>query len=115
MDDVVAVEIELEDGGRRYFVTWGRIQDALDQAPLRALVLSVASRFALGGTPLRARVCETLRQAADSDAAPYFYECLLIFARETIPFGEGYETWRRHRAAAMREGREIAYCGSPQE
>ena len=115
MEDVVAVEVELEDGGRRYFVTWGRIQDPVDQAPLRELVLSVASRFALGGAPVRAWVCETLRQAADSDAAPFFYECLLMFARETIPFGADYEAWRRQKAAAMSEGREIAYCGSPRD
>jgi hypothetical protein len=81
MEDVVAVEVELEDGARRYFLTWGRIQDAVDPGPLCALVLAVAPRFALGGTPAHARLCETLRQAAGSDAAPYFYECLLRFAR----------------------------------
>ena len=94
--------------------TWGRIQDAVDAAPLCELVLALAPRFALGDAPVRTRLCETLRQAADSDAAPYFYECLLAFARETIPFGEGYEVWRREKATAMSEGREIAYCGSPQ-
>jgi predicted Co/Zn/Cd cation transporter (cation efflux family) len=26
MDGVVAVEVELDEGGKRYFLTWGRIQ-----------------------------------------------------------------------------------------
>ena len=34
MDDVVAVELGLGDGEPRYFLTWGRIQNAVDPAPV---------------------------------------------------------------------------------
>lgn len=39
MDDVVAVEVTLADGGLRYFVTWGRIQQTVDPEPVCKLVL----------------------------------------------------------------------------
>src|SRR5262249_52096581 len=39
VDDVIAVRVTLADGGERYFLTWGRIQDVIDSAPVSALVL----------------------------------------------------------------------------
>lgn len=115
MDDVVAVEVELEDGGKRYFLTWGRIQAAVDSSPVSALVLRHAQHFSLGGEPVRARLCLWLREAAESDSAPYFYEAYLSFAQEQIPFGDGYEDWRQERALAMESGKEIFYCGNPNQ
>jgi hypothetical protein len=111
MDDVVAVEVGLTDGGSRYFLTWGRIQDAVDPQAVCDLVLVAARRCALGGEPTTARLCDTLREAADSASAPYFYECYLGFARQSIPYGDEYESWREQKADAMADGREIAYCG----
>jgi hypothetical protein len=113
VDDVVAVEVRLESGASRYFVTWGRIQEVVDGGPLSELVLTFAPNFALGGKAVSARVCGTLREAADSGDAPYFYECFLGFARQPIPSGEDYEEWRAERADAMSQGLEIAYCGNP--
>jgi hypothetical protein len=111
MDDVIAVEIRLADGAPRFFVTWGRIQDAVDTEPVCALVMRHAASCSLGGDPVSARVCFSLREAADSDFAPYFYECLLNFSRSPRP--TDYEKWRQQRAEAMDSGKEIAYCGQP--
>jgi hypothetical protein len=113
VEDVVAVCVELDDGDRCYFVTWGRIQDAVDPLPLQELILRHAGSFSLGGEPVTARVCETMREAAMSESAPYFFESFLSFASTAIPFGDGYERWRAERAAAMSAGREIRYCGQP--
>jgi len=66
VDDVVAVEVRLADGGLRYFLTWGRIQDVVDPEPVCELVLRFSRGCALGGVPVSARVCDTLREAADS-------------------------------------------------
>jgi hypothetical protein len=115
MEDVVAVEVQLVGGGSRYVITWGRIQDEVDPTQLEALVLAHSRRLDLGGTAERARVCFSLREAADSGSAPYFYEGLLDFAHRPIPFGAGYEHWRAERAAAMAADREIYYCGKPNE
>jgi hypothetical protein len=114
VDDVVAVEVELEDGSVRFFITWGRVQDAVDPGPVEALVLKHSSSYALGGAPRAARVCGALREAADSDAAPYFHECLMRFSRDSIPFGPNYQTWRAETGEAMRSGAQIAYCGNPE-
>lgn len=113
MDDLIAVEVQLADGGRRYFLTWGRIQDAVDPEPVCEVVLSAARDFSLGSEPVRARVCETLREAAESAEAPYFWECFLKFCQRPIPFGENYQDWRAARDEAMSRGKEIAYCGAP--
>jgi hypothetical protein len=32
-------------------------------------------------------------------------------AGRPIPYGDGYETWKRERALAMAEGREIYFVG----
>jgi hypothetical protein len=113
MDEVVAVELQLTDGGLRYFITWGRIQDEVDPESLASLVLEQSRRFSLGGVAQRVRVCQSLREAAESKSAPYFYESLLVFARQPIPSGPDYQGWRAERATAMAQGSEIAYCGQP--
>jgi hypothetical protein len=113
MEDVIAVEVGLADGQSRYFLTWGRIQQKVDPGPVAALVLAFARHVSLGGEPVSARVCHSLREAAESSDAPYFYECLLGFSRKPIPFGDGYQAWRAAMDEAMRSGDEIAYCGRP--
>jgi hypothetical protein len=113
MEDVVAVEVRLADGGRRFFMTWGRIQDAVDPDPVCAVVMQFAEQSSLGPPPVAARLCSTLREAADSEDAPYFYEALTSYCRSSIPFGDGYERWRQEMDRAMRQGKEIYYCGQP--
>jgi hypothetical protein len=113
VEDVIAVEVLLADGERRFFLTWGRVHDPVDPGPVCALVLRFAERSQLGGTPSSARVCESLREAAESVDAPYFYECFYAFCQRRIEFAEGYEAWRQERVEAMEDGKEIAYCGQP--
>jgi hypothetical protein len=108
MEDLVAVEVTTANGPTCYFVTWGRIQDAVDPEPLEALILDVAAHFALPGTPVTACVCPSLSAARD---APLFYEALFDFAQRPIPFGDGYEDWRRRIDGLMREGKEIYAVG----
>jgi hypothetical protein len=113
VEDVVAVALELEDGSLRYLLTWGRTIEPVDTEPLEQLVLQHCRRFALGGEPVGARVCRSLREAAESSEAPYFFDHLLWFASHPIPFGDGYEAWRAEREDQQRQGREIRYCGRP--
>ena len=113
MEDVVAVRVDLRGGGERFFLTWGRVQARVDPSPLAELVLKHSRAFSLGDEPVSAVVCESLKEAASSDSAPYFYECLLTFASAPIPDGDAYDRWLEERAEAMRTGREISFCGSP--
>ena len=111
MEDVIAVQVRLADGGRRYFLTWGRIQDAVDPEPVCDVVMRFARLCSLGSEPVTARLCSTLREAAESHDAPHFYEALLSYPRSAIPLGNDYDAWRQQRAEAMDGGREIYYCG----
>ncbi len=107
----MAVRVELADGSRRYFVTWGRIQDPVRSTALEDLVLAFSAGCSWGSPAVSARVCPSLREAAESPEAPYFYEGLLTFAHRSSEFGT--DRWRGERDAAMRAGREIYYCGRP--
>lgn len=109
MDDVVAVRVELLDGASRYFITWGRIQDTVDPGPLQDLVMRHAGDFSLRGNAVSAELC-LLREARD---APYFYEALVWFGQQRIPFGRSYQRWRRRVEREMDTGKHLHYLGSP--
>jgi len=108
MEEVVAVEVVLEDGSSRYFMTWGRIQDVVDPEPLEQLILKHSSRVSLRGVPKSARVCSTLSEA---QSGPYFFEALLSFAWQPIPFDERHEPWREERQRRMENDQDIYYLG----
>jgi hypothetical protein len=108
MEDIVAVELTSTDGDVCYFVTWGRIQDAVDPKPLERLILKHANHWAIVGTPASARLCSSLQDARD---APFFYEALFEFGQDPIPFGPRYEKWRKRMHKAMRAGKEIYFVG----
>jgi hypothetical protein len=109
VEDLIAVAVKLDDGTERFFVTWGRIQHPVDPGPVGALVLHHAHGFRLGGSPVSARLCASLQEAADE---PYFYEALFDFARRGIPFGRRYARWKKARAKAMADGKELYFLGT---
>jgi hypothetical protein len=108
MEDLVAVELTTTDGHVCYFITWGRIQSAVDAKPLEELILQVAAHFAIRGTPSKTRLCWSLGEARD---APYFYEALFRYAQRPIPYGPDFEDWRRRIDSRMRQGKEIYFVG----
>ena len=54
-----------------------------------------------------------MRDAADSQDAPYFYEGLLSLGRTAIPFGDDHPGWRAQIDAEMHAGSHLYYCGTP--
>lgn len=108
MEDIVAVELTTADGHVCYFITWGRIQSRVEPEPIEQLILGVADHFDVRGTPEKARLCWSLQDARE---APYFYEALLYFAQRPIPFGTGYEKWRKRMDRRMHRGHEIYFVG----
>jgi len=109
VDQWVAVHVRTDNRRSRYFLTWGRIQDPVDPGPLEELAVRAAAHFAIGGTPVSARVCSSLQEAAKE---PYFFEALLTFAQQPVPRGAAYDAWREERAQAMAEGREFYFLGA---
>ena len=110
---MIAVAVRLADGRERYFLTGGRIQDTINPGPVCALVLRSSRTCTLGADPVGARLCGTLREAADSPDAPYFYEAYLAFAARQAPSDEDYPAWKARVAEKMEAGQDIWYCGQP--
>jgi len=107
MEDIIAIRIEFEDQPTRHVLTWGRIQDPVDPAPVERLV---AEHMASRGRVTSCTVCMTLQEAAHT---PYFYEALFAMAQKPIPCGDDYEAWRSRMVEAMRSGKELWDCGVP--
>ena len=42
---------------------------------------------------------------------PYFYECLVYFIQNPIPFGHGYATWVKKKRKTLLAGKEISFLG----
>jgi hypothetical protein len=108
VEDLVAIRVTTDGGDIGYFVTWGRIQDAVDPAPLEKLILKVSERFGLPGVALSAQLCDSLQ---DARGAQYFYEAIFTFAQQPIPYGPKYEKWRKSKSKLMRKGKDLYYAG----
>ena len=108
MDDVVAVRVTLASGVSRYFVTWGRVQDAVDPTDLQDLVLERCAGFSLGDVAVSAEVCASLQEASGE---PYFFEALFSFSQLKIPYGDEYEKWWRETDGEMRRGKHLYFLG----
>jgi hypothetical protein len=78
-----------EGGETHYYLTYGRVHDAVDPRPIERAVRRYVDR------PTRrvasVELCDTLAAAS---RAPYFYEGLFHFSNSPIPFGDGYAEWR---------------------
>lgn len=108
MEDIVAIRVKLTSGQARYFLTWGRIPEAIDPEPLLTLVRDNLHRFDLGGTPKAVELCPTVQDAAE---APYFFEHLFAMSQRPIPFGPGYKAWSKRTLTALENGRALHYLG----
>ena len=109
MDDVVAARVRLTDGSSRYFMTWGRIQHAVDPMAVEQILWAALPGFALGGVPQSVQLCRSLQEAADSE---FFFEALVSIAREPIPFGPSYQEWVAEKNQRMISGKDIWYLGA---
>lgn len=107
MEDIVAVAVELADGGRRYFMTWGRLHDVVDPEAVEALVLAFSKQCSLDGDPVKAVMCPTLQEARD---APYFYEALFVFSAAWAHRGK---KWPKKTKRRMAKGGGIYFLGRP--
>ena len=78
MDEVVAIKVIDARGRHHFFLTWGRVFDAIDPKPLLNAVRARLGQFGIERIRTIA-VCNTLHMAAKQ---PYFYEALLEFSQQ---------------------------------
>jgi hypothetical protein len=110
MEDVVAIKANTREGQTHYWMTWGRVFGAVDSAELIAAVRPHLSRTLRQSEVAQVGICATLQEAS---AEPYFYEGLLWISQTRIPFGEGYEEWRREKRERIAAGKDLFYLGQP--
>ena len=108
MEDIVAIRVKLASGGDRYFLTYGRVFDAVEAGRMLDAVARNLHAFDLGGVPARVEQCHTLQEAKEQ---PYFFEAVISLAQNPIPFGAKYEAWRRKTAKEMERGKHLHYLG----
>jgi hypothetical protein len=107
MEDIVAVKVMDYEGNAHYFITWGRVFDAVDPESLLQAITPHLPRFGIKNfTDIR--LCSSLREASGQ---LYFYEALFNFSQKTIPFGKSYELWRKKQQERIQNGKEIYYLG----
>ena len=109
MDELVALKAETSVGVPTYFMTHGRVQSAVDPAPLEALVLRHSGGFKTPGSVLQVSLCLSLAEAI---SAPLFFEGMYYFCTRPVPrTREQYLEWKVQMAKTMDDGGEIYALG----
>lgn len=103
------MRVNLKRGGPRYFLTWGRLFDAVDGANLESVVAQNLTKFALDGVAKSVEVCDSLQEASNQ---PYFFEALWALGQERIPFGPGYQKWAAKKRRELLRGVGLHYLGA---
>lgn len=88
MEDIVGIKIKDKIRGVGALITWGRLFDAVDETELLEVVKKHVSKWGINSLESM-HVCYSLQEISDQ---PYFYECLIKFIQEPIPYGIRYES-----------------------
>jgi hypothetical protein len=87
VNDIVGIRVLNSKGRWIGFLTYGRVFDSTDESELRAAVEAALPGFGVDSA-VEVHVCNSLQEL---HSCPYFYEGLLSFAWDPIPFGDRYE------------------------
>ena len=107
MEAVVAIKVVDEKGIEHFFMTWGRVFNAVDPEPLFRAIKPYLPKFGVSPTSSMT-LCESLREASSQR---YFYEALFFFGQTKIPFGDEYSSWCEQQCEKIECGKEIYYLG----
>jgi hypothetical protein len=107
MEEVVAIKVVDAKRTIHFFMTWGRAFGAVRPEPLVSAVRGQLRKF--GIRAIRSiGICDTLQAAADQ---PYFYEALMVFSQQRVPYGKAYPKWSATRRKQIEAGKKIYYLG----
>lgn len=107
MENIVGIKFVDRVEGEGAVITWGRIFDVIDDTELLKVVSCKLVDYGVENLD-SIELCYSLMEIADQ---PYFYETLIRFVQEPIPFGRGYEKWKKKKRKALIAGNEIAFMG----
>jgi hypothetical protein len=113
VDSIIAVRVRLSSGADRYFLTWGDLGSNRQwPGDIERAVLKASVGFALDGTPVDARVSDTL-QAASGER--YFYEGLVAMQQQMpAAGGKKFTAWADEMTTAVLRGEQLYYLGAPE-
>jgi hypothetical protein len=114
VDSLIAVRVRLDSGADRYFLTWGDLGSNRSwPGDIERAVLEASARWAVGGTPVAARVCDSLQEASGER---YFYECLTGMQLMIPAAGSRkFATWAAEMTSAVLRGEELCFLGVPED
>ncbi len=107
MEEVLAIKIVDAKRKSHFVLTWGRAFDTVSTGPLLSAVRRHLRQFGIHAVR-SIRICDTLQAAADQ---PYFYEALIAFSQQRVPYGKAYPKWRATRRKQIEAGKDIYYLG----
>lgn len=109
MDDLIALRATLRSERSAYFLTWGRLYDPVDAAPLlRVIAPHVARMVGKRDEILELEVCDRLSEAM---SAPYFFEAFFHMCQNRIPYGANYEEWAVLTRQNVEAGKDLYFLG----
>src|SRR3989339_1670959 len=107
MENIVGIKFTDKIKGEGAVITWGRIFDIIDATELLDVVKKRLIKC--GANNIESiELCYSLMEISDQ---PYFYECLVYFIQNPIPFGDGYATWVKKKRKTLLAGKEISFLG----
>ncbi len=114
VDSIIAVRVTLDSGSGRYFLTWGDLESNRSwPGDIERAVLRASRGFALRGTPVAARVCDSLQ---DASGERYFYESLFAMQHQMPAIAaRRFTAWADAKTAAVLRGEELYYLGLPKD
>ncbi len=107
MEDIIAIKVLDKKKGEAAFLTWGRVLDRVDPAPMEKMLAKFLPKYGLNNV-IKVSVCWSLKDVA---SYPYFFEKLVFFAWNPIPFGKRYKSWASRMKRAISAGEEIYFLG----
>jgi len=111
MEDIVGIKFCDKKYGQGAVITWGRVFDIIDDEELLKVVSLHLRKYGTENIE-SIELCYSLMEIADQ---PYFYETLIHFIQEPIPFGCRYQKWLKKKRRALNAGEEIGFVGFKQQ
>jgi hypothetical protein len=107
MEDIVAIKASDAGGKHHFFMTWGRVFDRTDPQPLLDAVGRHLPQFGLS-EPRHLEICATLQEAREE---PYFFEALVLFARQPAIDAAHRAEWEARCRERVNSGKDIYHLG----
>jgi len=103
MDDIVAIKVTYGKGKKQFFLTWGRTFDRVDHVQLLKAVSKNLKKFGIENIK-KISLLDSLKEVLTER---YFFEGYFLMAQKKIPFGSGYNRWRKAMSKKISQGHEI--------